>query len=103
MAIYEFSVEEVIRGGYITYDAIDAHTEIRVSLEGTMKVGEYPEIEAYLSNGPYNFEGKLIYTPRRGDSFDQPQQTWEFKCGPDSVIVRDIPRTVIRVTLDSGN
>ncbi len=99
MAIYEFKVEEVSRDGCIAWDAIEESTGNRIPLNASGKhsTGSYPEIGKYF-NDTYGTSVELAYQEGTADTFDQGKQEWRFVRGADEIVVKDIPRTVLRVT-----
>ena len=99
MAVYEFQVEEVNRDGYIAWDAIDESTNERIPLNtsGKHNTGSYIEIENHLQN-KYGVDVDLVYQEDSVDVFDQGKQEWRFVRGTDEVVVKDMVRTVLRVT-----
>jgi len=96
MVSYSYKVREVESEGYISYEAVDEQTGEAIRLNSPMVAGTYPEIENHVSQKS-NLGGRLVYAPRLGDEFDQPAQTWKFRRGQIEVIVKDMPRTLIRV------
>lgn len=99
MAVYNFKVEEVNRDGYIAWDAIDEKKNDRIPLNtsGKHDAGAYPEIENHLQS-KYGVVVDLVYQEDAGDVFDQGKQEWRFVRGTDEVVVKDMARTVLRVT-----
>src|SRR6266436_8206639 len=57
--------------------------------------GSYPAIESYLKD-THGIETKVSYAAERGDALEG--QTWTFARGEHIIIVRDIPRTIFRLS-----
>ncbi len=98
MAIYEFSVKEVKRDGFIAWNAVEDSTakEFALNNNGKFVVGEFLEISEYLDRN-YNLSFNVSYVASLGDSLNE--NTWTYKRnGNVTVIVKDIPRTVFRLT-----
>lgn len=98
MATYEFKVEEVSRDGYIAWDAIEESTGNRIPLNASGKhsTGSYSEIGEYVKD-TYGTSVELVYQEGTDDTFDQGKQEWRFVRGTDEIVVKDIPRTVLRI------
>jgi hypothetical protein len=96
MASYSYQVREVQNEGYISYEALDEQTGEAIPLKSPMVAGAYPEIEEHVGQKT-DLRGKLVHAPSLGDEFDQPTQTWKFRRGATEVVVKDMPRTLIRV------
>lgn len=96
MATFRYTVEEVSRGGFIAWNAVEQGSGHVIELESPMVAGAFPEIEAHLI-GAHGLKGKLVYAPTLGDTFDQASLTWTFRRGGNDIVVVDIPRTILRV------
>jgi hypothetical protein len=95
MAVYAFQVNEVTRDGFISWDAIEDGSGHRVALGNILVAGSYPEIDAHFKTD-HGLEVTLSYESRLGDKLEG--QTWTFPRGENTVVVRDIPRTVFRLS-----
>ncbi|MDF4592783.1 hypothetical protein [Vibrio parahaemolyticus] len=101
MTTFTFQIEEKSNGSTIYWDARDTsnNKSFQVNINGYVTSGEFPEISDYLKS-EYGLSYKINYMSKSPfkDSFDQSTQTWTFKRNGDTIIVNDIPRTVIRIT-----
>lgn len=101
MATYIFKIEEKTNCGTIYWDAIDTinNKSFQVNINGYFTSGEFPEISDYLKN-EYGLSYMINYMAKSPfkDHFEQSTQTWTFNRNTDTIIVNDIPRTVISIT-----
>ena len=97
MTTYKFSVEEVKRDGFIAWDAIEDSTNASFPLntDGYLVAGTFPEITDYIKR-IYGTDIDVSYDAIKSDSLNG--STWTYNRGKDTVIVKDMPRAVFRIT-----
>jgi hypothetical protein len=98
--VLRYDVREVTEGSLIRYEAIESATGDVVPLNTPTDTGSYPDIEAHV-HARHGNVGKIVYAPAAGDTFDQPNQTWTYKRKGFIIVVKDMVRTVIRVSSTS--
>lgn len=103
MKKFEFHIKEIVCDGYIAWTAVEGSTnkEFPVNIDGYFRAGSFPEISDYLKK-EYGINFNVIYIGSGYDSFEQSSNIWQFTRGETAVIVKDIPRTVFRVTMSSS-
>jgi len=107
MAKFVFKVEErTVTPGEHSWVAIEETSGEEVPLpsggntiSGKNFVGQYPEIEDFLRR-KHQLNVPLIYVTQLDELIIDPNgnSTWTFRRQGAEVIVRDIPRTVARIT-----
>ena len=108
MATFEFEVkEQTVAPGKHSWVAEEATLGETVPLPnggntvaGYNLVGQYPEIQDFLSQ-KHGLNVPLVYVTQIDDLTIHPdgKTTWVFRRQAAEVIVRDIPRTVARITV----
>lgn len=95
MTTHSFRVEEVIRNGYIAWNAIDESSDDTFPLneDGYFVAGTFPEITTHLKKKGVNIT--VAYDENHSDKLRN--NTWYYSRGKDQVVVKDIPRTVFRI------
>lgn len=96
MADLVFTIKEVNRGGMIAWDAIEEGTGHVIELtSATLIAGTYPEITAHLK-AKHSLSVVVAYDANKGDQLVG--QTWTYPRGANTIIIRDIPRTIFRLS-----
>ena len=97
---YEFFIKEVSKNGFIAWSAVETSTqqEFPVNVDGYFRAGSFPEISDYLRN-EHAIVFNVVYIGSQYDSFEQDSNVWKFTRGDIAVIVKDIPRTIFRLTM----
>jgi hypothetical protein len=96
VAEFVFTVHEVNRNGYIAWDATEGKSGHVIPLnEARLTSGTYSDIQAYLKQA-LDLDVKIAYDANLGDKLEG--QTWTYVRGANTIIIRDIPRTVFRLS-----
>ncbi|WP_316185954.1 MULTISPECIES: hypothetical protein [unclassified Bradyrhizobium] len=96
MADFVFDIREVTRGGFIAWEAVEEGAAHVIDLASpTLIAGTYPEISSHLKT-QHNLNIDVVYDAGQGDHLVG--QTWTYQRGPNRVIIRDIPRTILRLS-----
>lgn len=90
-----YNIREVTSGSLISYEAVETSTGDVIPLGPLEVAGSYPEIDNHIRNN-YGNVGKIVFAPTRGDTLNG--QRWSYVRKPFTVVVQDIPRTVVRAS-----
>lgn len=97
MTYYAFAVREVDRNGFIAWDAIEDESGhvIHLHKDGYVTAGSYPEISEHL-RAVHGADVDLSYSESFHDKLEG--STWTFLRGEHEIVIRDIPRTIARIS-----
>lgn len=97
MSDFMFRVEEVTRDGFIAWDAVEECSGDRfpLNVDGSYDAGKFPEITDFLLS-KYGIKFDVSYCDDGGDSLNN--NVWSYHHGADVVVVKDITRTVFRIS-----
>jgi hypothetical protein len=96
-ASFRYEVREVTAGSLITWEAVEETTGHVILLPTAETAGSYLEIEEHLRR-QHGVDVKLTYAPRLRDEFDQSTHTWTFRRDRIEIVVKDIPRAILRIS-----